>query len=45
VVGQAYLGGALDFFRLSAIIVLALIPLIWLCEETRASGAVHAAAD
>lgn len=45
VIGQAYLGAALDFFRISGIIPLLLIPLIWLCEETRASGAVHAAAD
>ncbi|MBW8733590.1 MAG: MFS transporter, partial [Asticcacaulis sp.] len=45
VVGQAYLGAALDFFRISAIIVLLLIPLIWLCKETRAQGPVHAAAD
>ncbi len=46
VVGQAYLGGALDFFRISAIIMLCLIPLIWLCKRTMAQGgAVHAAAD
>ncbi|MDI7773935.1 DHA2 family efflux MFS transporter permease subunit [Asticcacaulis sp. EMRT-3] len=45
VVGQAYLGAALDFFRVSGIIVLLLIPLIWMCGETRASGPVHAAAD
>jgi DHA2 family multidrug resistance protein len=45
VMGQAYLGAALDFFRISAIIVLLLIPLIWLCKETRPNGPVHAAAD
>lgn len=45
VVGQAYLGAALDFFRISAIITLLLIPLIWLCKRTMAQGPVHAAAD
>ena len=46
VVSQAYLGAALDFFRISAIIVLFMIPLIWLCDKTMAQpGAPPAAAD
>ncbi len=46
VVGQAYLGAALDFFRISAVIILLLIPLIWLCNKTMAqAGAAPAAAD
>ena len=45
VVGQAYMGATVDFFRISAIIILFLIPMIWLCNKTMASGPVHAAAD
>ncbi len=46
VVGQAYLGAALDFFRISAFITVLMIPLIWLCRETRANpGAPPPAAD
>ena len=45
VASQAYLSAALDIFRLSAIVTLLLIPFIWLCKPTYATGAVHAAAD
>ena len=46
VVGQAYLGATLDFFRVSAFIILCLIPFIWLCKKTMAQpGAAPAAAD
>ncbi len=46
VVGQAYLGATLDFFRISAILTLCLIPFIWLCKKTMAqAGAPPAAAD
>lgn len=46
VMSQAYLQASLDFFRISAVITLFLIPLIWLSARTMATGgAVHAAAD
>ena len=45
VVGQAYLGAALDFFRISSIIVLFMIPLIWMCRKTMAQGGPAVAAD
>ncbi len=46
VLSQSYLGATLDFFRVSSIIILCLIPFIWLCRRTMAqAGAAPAAAD
>ena len=45
VVDQAYLLSTLDFFRASAWLMVALIPVIWFTGQARAGGAAHAAAD
>jgi len=46
VTGQAYLSAALDFFRISAILTVLMIPLIWLCHPTfTQKGAAPVAAD
>ncbi len=45
IVGQAYFGATVDFFRVSAIIILCLIPFIWLCGRTMAQKGVAVAAD
>jgi DHA2 family multidrug resistance protein len=45
VVNQAYTVAALDFFRVSAWLVLAMIPLVWLTRKAIANGGTHAAAD
>ncbi|MFT3997835.1 MAG: MFS transporter, partial [Asticcacaulis sp.] len=40
---QAYLLATVDIFRISSIIIVCLIPLIWLSRRAMANGAVHAA--
>ena len=45
VVTQAYLLATLDFFRISAWVVVAMIPVIWLTKRAMASGPAHAGAD
>ncbi|RAK51582.1 MFS transporter [Phenylobacterium deserti] len=45
VVNQAYITAALDFFRVSAWVVVAMIPLVWLCKKALSNGPSHAAAD
>jgi DHA2 family multidrug resistance protein len=44
-VNQAYLLASLDIFRISAWLMVALIPVIWLTRKAMASGATHAGAD
>ncbi|MDC7683371.1 DHA2 family efflux MFS transporter permease subunit [Asticcacaulis sp. BYS171W] len=43
VMQQAYLLATVDIFRISSIIIVCLVPLIWLCRRTMANGQVHAA--
>jgi DHA2 family multidrug resistance protein len=45
VINQAYTLAALDFFRVSAWIVLLMVPLVWLTRRAMADGGSHAAAD
>jgi DHA2 family multidrug resistance protein len=45
VVNQAYTLAALDFFRVSAWLVVLLIPCVWLTRKALANGGSHAAAD
>jgi DHA2 family multidrug resistance protein len=45
VVGQAYFLATLDIFRVSAWLVLLLIPCVWLTRKALANGASHAGAD
>jgi MFS transporter, DHA2 family, multidrug resistance protein len=45
VVNQAYLLSSTDFFRISAWIMVALIPCVWLTRKALGAGAAHAAAD
>ncbi len=40
---QAYLLATVDIFRISSIIIVGLIPLIWLSRKAMANGQVHAA--
>jgi DHA2 family multidrug resistance protein len=42
---QAYLLATIDFFRASAWLVVALIPLVWLTSRAKAGAGAHAAAD
>ncbi|MDB5455381.1 MAG: drug resistance transporter, EmrB/QacA subfamily [Caulobacter sp.] len=44
-VNQAYLLSTLDFFRVSAWLMVALIPCIWLTNKAMSQGGTHAAAD
>jgi DHA2 family multidrug resistance protein len=45
VVDQAYLLSTLDFFRVSAWLMIMLVPLIWLTARSMGAGATIAAAD
>lgn len=45
VAGQAYLLASIDFFRVSSIIVLILVPLVWLCRKTMVTGPVQHGGD
>jgi MFS transporter, DHA2 family, multidrug resistance protein len=45
VTGQAYLLATVDFFRVSAILIVLLIPLIWLANKSMSDGHATAAAD
>jgi DHA2 family multidrug resistance protein len=42
-VNQAYLLSTLDIFRISALLMVVLIPVVWLTRRAMASGAAHAA--
>ena len=44
-VGQAYLLASTDLFRVSSMLCLVLIVLVWLTRRPSPSGAAHAAAD
>ena len=44
-VNQAYLLASVDFFRVSAWLIVAMIPLIWLTRKAMSGGGAHAAAD
>ena len=43
-VSQSYLLSTLDLFRISAILYIALIPVIWLARPVRSAAAAGAAA-
>jgi len=45
VTGQAYLLATIDIFRVCAILMLAVLPLVWLTKKALGAGAAHAAAD
>jgi len=45
VTSQAYLLATIDLFRVCAILMVLVIPLIWLTRKALAAGAGHAAAD
>jgi DHA2 family multidrug resistance protein len=46
VVDQAYLLSTLDLFRISAWLMVILVPCVWLTNRSRGAGAgAHAAAD
>jgi DHA2 family multidrug resistance protein len=42
-VNQAYLLSTLDIFRISALLMVVLIPVVWLTRRAMANGAAHAA--
>jgi DHA2 family multidrug resistance protein len=44
-VNQAYLLASLDIFRISAWLMVVLVPVVWLTRKAMANGATHAAAD
>jgi DHA2 family multidrug resistance protein len=44
-VNQAYLLASLDIFRISAWLMVILVPVVWLTRKAMANGASHAAAD
>jgi DHA2 family multidrug resistance protein len=44
-VNQAYLLASLDIFRISAWLMVVLVPMVWLTKKAMANGATHAAAD
>jgi DHA2 family multidrug resistance protein len=44
-VNQAYLLATLDFFRVSAWLMILMAPLVWLTRPARAGGGAVAAAD
>jgi DHA2 family multidrug resistance protein len=43
--GQAYLLATIDLFRVAAILMALMIPLVWVTSKAMAGGATHAAAD
>jgi DHA2 family multidrug resistance protein len=43
--GQAYLLATVDLFRISAILMVLLVPLVWVTSKAMAQGSSHAAAD
>jgi DHA2 family multidrug resistance protein len=43
--GQAYLLATVDIFRVAAILMVLLVPLVWITSKAKAQGAAHAAAD
>lgn len=43
--GQAYLLATVDLFRIAAILMILLVPLVWVTSKAMAQGASHAAAD
>ena len=45
VVNQAYLLATIDIFRVCAILMLAVLPLVWLTRKALGAGAASAAAD
>ncbi len=45
VTSQAYLLATIDIFRVCAILMLAVLPLVWLTKKALGAGASHAAAD
>ncbi|MGI9169232.1 MAG: DHA2 family efflux MFS transporter permease subunit [Caulobacteraceae bacterium] len=45
VVDQAYLLSSVDFFRISAWLMVAMIPCVWLTRKALGAGSSHAAAD
>ena len=44
-VNQGYLLASLDIFRISAWLMVVLVPVVWLTRKAMANGATHAAAD
>jgi DHA2 family multidrug resistance protein len=44
-VNQAYLLASLDIFRISAWLMVVLVPVVWLTRKAMANGGTHAAAD
>ncbi len=45
VVDQAYLLSTIDLFRISAWLMVVLVPCVWLTNRALGAGASHAAAD
>jgi DHA2 family multidrug resistance protein len=45
VVGQAYLLATVDIFRVAAILMVILVPMVWVTAKARAGGGPPAAAD
>jgi DHA2 family multidrug resistance protein len=43
--GQAYLLATIDIFRISAILMVLLVPMIWVTSQAKAEGGPPGAAD